>query len=370
MFIDEAKITVHGGRGGDGCVAFRREKFIPHGGPDGGDGGNGGSIYIEVNPQLNTLLDFVGRHDWRAEDGGPGSGNNRHGKNGQDLTVYVPPGTMIYDAEHGSLMKDLTAPGQRIRIARGGRGGHGNAFFKSATNQSPRQCEPGGESRSRMLRLELKLIADVGLAGLPNAGKSTLLSRMSAARPKIAAYPFTTLVPQLGIVELSRFRRFVMADIPGLIEGAHTGAGLGVLFLRHIERTRLLVHIVDIAPLAGDPVEAYHAIRKELAAYSEVLANKPEIVVANKMDLTDSQENLDRFRRETGKQVLAISGVTGRGLEELKDHIWKVLETLPSAEAIEEPAPEPDDEPAEESAAEHNEGQNESAVPPAEQELP
>lgn len=328
MFIDQAKITVESGRGGNGCVAFRREKFVPFGGPSGGDGGDGGDVYFVVDDQVNTLLDFAGRHHWKAGNGEPGSGNNRHGKNGQDLHIHVPAGTMVYDDDRGFLLKDLVEPGVPVRIARGGRGGRGNNFFKSPTNQAPREFEPGGEPEIRNLRLELKLIADCGLVGLPNAGKSTLLSRLSAARPKIAAYPFTTLEPQLGIVELSRFRRFVMADIPGLIEGAHEGAGLGDAFLRHIERTRLLVHMVDVAPLEGDPVQAYRTIRRELAEYSPTLEAKTEIVVANKMDLTGAQENLDRFREELGIRVLPISGVTGQGLEALKEQIWSSLQEI------------------------------------------
>ncbi len=332
MFIDEARIRVHGGRGGHGCVSFRREKFIPRGGPSGGDGGNGGSVYCVVAPELNTLLDFAGHHDWRAESGVDGMGRDRHGKNGEDRVVHVPPGTAIYDDDTGILLKDLTDPDQRVRVARGGHGGRGNAFFKGPVNQAPRYAEEGTPGRSRNLRLELKLVADVGLAGLPNAGKSTLLSRLSAARPKIAAYPFTTLAPQLGIVELPGFRRYVMADIPGLIEGAHTGAGLGDGFLRHIERTRLVVHIVDIAPMDGDPVDAYRTIRHELSEHSAVLAAKPEIIVANKMDLTDADEHLDIFREELGKPVLAISGVTGAGLDKLNEMIWSTLGAMPTGE--------------------------------------
>ncbi len=325
MFIDRARIIVRGGKGGNGCVAFRREKFVPKGGPAGGDGGDGGSVYCVVDPELNTLLDFAGKHLWQAGNGQPGSGGERHGRRGEDTFVRVPPGTAIYDDRRGFLLKDMVEPDARIRVARGGRGGHGNAFFKSATHQTPREFELGGEAEERALRLELKLIADAGLVGKPNAGKSTLLSRLSAARPKIADYPFTTLQPQLGIVELPGFRRFVMADIPGLIEGAHEGAGLGDAFLRHIERTRLLVHVVDVAPLEGDPVADYRAIRHELAEYSPTLAAKPEIVVANKMDLTDAEENLRRFRGELGIQVLAISGVTGKGLEPLTERVWDAL---------------------------------------------
>jgi GTP-binding protein len=328
MFIDEARIAVEAGRGGDGCVAFRREKYVPFGGPAGGDGGDGGSVYCQVDPQLNTLLDFTGKHHWKAENGRPGSGNNRHGRNGRDLIIRVPPGTIIYDDDRGVILKDLVSDSEQVRVARGGRGGRGNSYFKSSTNQAPRQFETGGEPQMRNLRLELKLIADAGLVGKPNAGKSTLLSRLSAARPKIAAYPFTTLEPQLGIVELSRYRRFVLADIPGLIEGAHLGAGLGDAFLRHIERTRVVVHVVDIAPLAGDPVEDYHAIRNELAQYSPKLAAKPELIGANKMDLTDAEDRLARFREKVEGEVLAVSGVAGQGLERFTERLWASLAAL------------------------------------------
>ncbi len=332
MFIDRARIRVHGGKGGNGCMSFRREKFVPRGGPDGGDGGHGGSVYCVVDEQLNTLLDFAGRHDWRATPGVSGMGKDRHGRNGADKIIRVPPGTLIYDDETGILLKDLADPGQRVRVAAGGAGGRGNARFKSPTNQAPRIFEPGLEGRMRTLRLELKLIADVGLVGKPNAGKSTLLSRLSAARPKIAAYPFTTKVPYLGIVELPGYRRFVMADIPGLIEGAHTGAGLGDDFLRHIERTRLLVHIVDILPAGGDAAEDYRAICHELVGYSAALAAKPVLLVANKMDLTGSEEALARLAGELGQDVAGISGVTGAGLPELTERIWAKLRELPKGD--------------------------------------
>ena len=328
MFFDEVRIQVSGGRGGDGCVSFRREKFIPRGGPNGGDGGSGGSIFCQVDEQRNTLIDLSGRRLWRAGVGGHGQGSDCHGKHGDDKTIYVPPGTIVYDEDHGITLKDLVAPGQQICVARGGRGGRGNAFFKSATNQAPRECEPGQPPQTRNLRLELKLIADVGLLGKPNAGKSTLLSRLSAARPKIAGYPFTTLEPHLGVVELTGYRRFVMADIPGLIEGAHSGTGLGDAFLRHVERTRLLLHVVDIAPLDGDPADDYRVIRRELAQYSSVLAAKPEIVVANKMDLTGAPDRLARFSEAIDAEVLGISGVTGEGLKQLNERTWSVLQEL------------------------------------------
>ena len=328
MFIDEVKIRVIAGKGGDGCMSFRREKFIPRGGPNGGNGGHGGNIYCQVDEQLATLLDLTGRRIWKARPGGGGMGKDCHGRNGVDRTIALPPGTIIYDEDYGTLLKDMTTPGERICVARGGRGGRGNVFFKSPTNQAPRQFTPGEEGQCRNLRLELKLIADVGLVGKPNAGKSTLLSRLSAARPKIADYPFTTLQPQLGIVELSGFRRIVMADIPGLIEGAHEGAGLGDSFLRHIERTRLVVHVVDAAPLTGNSVDDYHAIRRELKQYSPVLAGKNELVAVNKMDLTNADQGLQALRDATGCEVMAISGVTGQGLPELTQRVWEKLQEL------------------------------------------
>jgi len=325
MFVDEVEIFVIAGDGGNGCMAFRREKGVPRGGPSGGDGGSGGCVHVVVDSALNTLQHLTGRHHWRADRGGNGEGSNCHGRNGQDLHVRVPPGTVVRDAETNVTLKDLSAPEESVCVAVGGKGGRGNAFFKSATNQAPRHAEQGQSGQRRRLYLELKLIADAGLIGKPNAGKSTLLSRVSAARPKVAAYPFTTLTPCLGIVELSGFRRFVMADIPGLIEGAHAGAGLGDEFLRHIERTRLLVHMVDICPLTGEPSQDYFAVRGELKKYSAALAEKREIIVANKMDLTGSLPNLHKLRETTGAEVVAISAVTGEGLSELMERIWAAL---------------------------------------------
>jgi GTP-binding protein len=325
QFVDEITISVTAGNGGNGCVSFRREKFIPKGGPDGGDGGHGGSIIMQAEEQLNTLHHLAGHRQWKGEHGQHGMGKKCHGKRGEDCVIRVPPGTLIYDDEHGMLLKDLSEVGQRVVVARGGKGGRGNTHFKTATNQAPREFEEGTSGQHRKLRLELKLIADAGLVGKPNAGKSTLLSVMSAARPKIGAYPFTTLTPSLGIVELLNFRRFVLADIPGLIEGAHEGAGLGDEFLRHIERTRILVHVLDICPFDGDPVSDYHAIRNELRQYSPKLAEKPEIVVANKMDLTDADEHLARLRDELDVPVLGVSAATKKGLEQLGDRIWQML---------------------------------------------
>jgi len=331
-FVDEVDIVAVAGKGGDGCVSFRREKYIPRGGPDGGDGGHGGSVYLLADKSLNTLRHLAGKHHWRAGNGRAGQGKNRHGRSGKDLHVRVPPGTMIRDAEYGTLLKDLTAHEQSICVAEGGKGGRGNTHFKTATNQAPRRSEPGEMGRQRTLHLELKLIADAGLVGKPNVGKSTLLSRVSAARPKIAAYPFTTLNPCLGIVELSGHRRFVLADIPGLIDGAHAGAGLGDAFLRHIERTRLVVHMVDICPLDGsDPAADYRAIRRELELHSPALAAKAEIIVANKMDLAGSEKNLWAFRKAVGVEVLAISAVTGKGLDGLLRRMWKALAELGEA---------------------------------------
>ncbi len=324
-FVDEVDIVAIAGDGGNGCMAFRREKFIPRGGPNGGDGGDGGSVHLVADDSFNTLQHLAGHHHWRAQRGGHGMGKDRHGKKGDDVLVRVPPGTIIYDAEHDLRIKDLASPGQRVCVAVGGKGGRGNTRFKTATHQAPREFEYGEPGEQKKLHLELKLIADAGLVGLPNAGKSTLISRLSAARPKIADYPFTTLTPCLGIVEASGYRRFVLADIPGLIEGAHEGAGLGDEFLRHVERTRLLVHVVDVCPTDRDCVEDYRTIRRELEQYSELLAQKDELVVANKMDLTGSEEGVARLREELGIEVLPISGVTGRGLDVLTERIWQEL---------------------------------------------
>ena len=329
MFIDEAKIWAKAGKGGNGCLSFRREKYIPKGGPDGGDGGRGGSVCFQTAENLDTLIDFAGKHHWQARNGGDGQGSNKHGADGQDLVINVPLGTIIYDTDLELLLKDMNTVGMKVCVCRGGAGGRGNKSFASSTNQAPRQTTSGKEGVQRNLRLELKLIADVGLVGKPNAGKSTLVSRCSAARPKIADYPFTTLEPVLGIVELSDFRRFVMADIPGLIEGAHNGAGLGFEFLKHIERTTILAHIIDIMPTDGsEPAENYLAIRGELEKYSKTLAQKHEIIVANKTDLNCDGEELKKLEKKLNKPIVPISAVTGAGLKELSELLWeKVKQT-------------------------------------------
>ena len=335
MFIDEASIHVKAGDGGNGCVSFRREKYIPKGGPDGGDGGNGGSIILEAASDKDTLLDFAGKHHWRAPRGEAGMGKKMFGPGGEDLLIKVPPGTLVFDADHNILLADLDTAGKRVVVARGGKGGRGNWHFKGPTNQAPRYAEPGTEGQERNLKLELKLIADVGLVGMPNAGKSTLLRAISAARPKVADYPFTTLDPQLGIVELDVNRRLVVADIPGLIEGAQHGAGLGHNFLRHIERTKVIVHLLDLFPLDGsDPAENYRKIRRELEAFSPTLGSKREIIAANKMDLAIDDEALERLRAElAGKDVFAISGVSRQGVDPLLERLWAILQEHKSAEA-------------------------------------
>lgn len=335
MFIDEADIYVRGGRGGDGCVSFRREKHVPRGGPDGGDGGDGGSVIIRADEQLTTLLDMTQRARYLAGNGRPGSGKRRSGKSGEDVVIRIPVGTILRDRDRGNILRDLTEPGEEVRVARGGRGGHGNKYFATAIDQTPRYAEEGRPGGERWLHLELKLIADVGLVGLPNAGKSTLLSHMSSAHPKIADYPFTTLQPQLGIVEGGDLARFVLADIPGLIEGAHQGVGLGDEFLKHIERTRLILHVVDAAPPEGSPApdEAYRVLRKELAAYSPELAARPEIVVANKMDLTGAEDGLKLLDPlVVDRDLCAVSAAAGTGLDDLKRCILKTLRELREAE--------------------------------------
>jgi GTPase len=327
VFVDEAIIQVKAGDGGNGCVSFRREKYVPKGGPDGGDGGDGGSIIMVADPNKDTLLDFASKHHWKAPSGQAGMGKKMAGVSGDDLFINVPPGTIIYDADLNLQLADLDAPEKRVVIAKGGKGGRGNWHFKSASNQAPRYAESGTEGQQRRLRLELKLIADIGLVGMPNAGKSTLLRAISSARPKVADYPFTTLDPQLGIVQLDADRRMVVADIPGLIEGARDGAGLGHAFLRHIERTRIIVHLLDMYPLDGsNPADNYRKIRAELEAFSPELANKTEFIAANKMDLAIDDNALEHLRAELpDKKIFPISGAAHTGVEKLLDALWRYL---------------------------------------------
>jgi GTPase len=337
MFVDRVTVEVEAGRGGDGCVSFRREKFVPRGGPDGGDGGNGGSIVVVAQQGVDSLSALVHRKHWRAGSGGPGTGSQRHGANADDLVILVPPGTMLFDAKHDLLLKDLAQPGDQVIAARGGKGGKGNTRFKSATNQAPREFTKGEDAERRLITFELKMIADVGLVGMPNAGKSTLLSRVSRARPEIANYPFTTKTPHLGIVQLDLDRSFVMADIPGLIEGAHAGAGLGHEFLRHVERTRVLVHLVEPMPAdESDPVENYRAIRSELEQYGRGLAERPEVVAVSKAELPGAAEVRQRLADATGGDVILFSSVTGQNL----DRVLQRAHTLrQQTEAAPAPAP-------------------------------
>ncbi|OYT70716.1 MAG: GTPase ObgE [Chloracidobacterium sp. CP2_5A] len=328
MFVDEAIIHVAGGAGGNGCMAFRREKFVPRGGPSGGDGGKGGSVYLRASHHLNTLLAFRYNPRYAAGRGGHGEGGNRHGRGGEDCLVDVPVGTLIYDANTGECLADLATSGQTVVVAQGGRGGRGNARFATSVNRAPRRHEPGQPGEQRVLRLELKLLADVGLLGYPNAGKSTLISAVSAARPKIADYPFTTLAPSLGVVGLEDYRSFVVADIPGIIEGASEGRGLGLQFLRHVERTRLLLHLVDVSALAErDPVAAYDAIERELALYDSELAARPRLAVATKRDVADPTRAaaLKAHCERLGVAFFPVSAVTGEGLKPLIQRIARML---------------------------------------------
>ena len=331
-FIDEARIRLRGGDGGKGAVAFRREKFVPKGGPSGGDGGNGGSVVLVVDGGLSTLFDFRYRTEYLAPRGEPGANKDMYGKSGDDLRLRVPPGTQVFDDDTGRLLADLKDHGDTFVAARGGRGGRGNIHFATSTDRAPRRAEPGGIGQERTVRLELKLLADVGLLGFPNVGKSSLIARVSAARPKIADYPFTTLVPNLGVVGLSGDRSFVVADVPGLIEGAHAGAGLGDRFLRHLERTRLLVHLLEISTTPGrTPLRDYQSLRKELTLFDPDLAARPELVVLNKLDLPDTRKKLPTLRKafaRRGLEVHGVSAVTGEGMPELLEAIWKRLAAL------------------------------------------
>ena len=328
-FIDEAMITVQSGDGGKGCVSFRREKFIPRGGPDGGDGGKGGDIILSTTSRKRTLYHFKYQKHFKAENGSHGQGKQKTGKNGRNLTIELPLGTLVIDADTGHLIKDLVNTGETFVILKGGRGGQGNTKFKTSTHRTPRFAQPGEPGETRTLKLELKLLADVGIIGLPNAGKSTLISAISSARPKIANYPFTTLAPSLGVVQTGWSEPFVVADIPGLIKGAHQGTGLGIKFLRHIERTRILVHLIDASSIdPDDPLDQYHTINQELAMYDEKLAKKPQIVVLNKLDLSGVRKSADIFQSAVkDKEVVFISALTGQGLEQLKSQIVQLLDS-------------------------------------------
>ncbi len=328
-FIDEVQIWVKAGDGGRGCVSFLREKHRPRGGPDGGSGGDGGDVILQVNPQMSTLLDLKYRPHLRAERGGQGRGKNQHGKRGRDLVVSVPPGTLVRDASTGEALADLTVPYERVRVAKGGKGGRGNASFVSATNRAPRFAQPGLPGEERTLILELRLLADVGLIGLPNAGKSTLIAAVSAARPRIADFPFTTLTPHLGVVRLDEERSFVMADIPGLIEGAHRGEGLGSRFLRHIARTLVLVHLLDISSEERNPLEDYDTINRELGLFDPALAQKPQILALTKLDLPLVRKRIPLVCQafaQKGIHPLALSALTGEGVNELLGRIGQILE--------------------------------------------
>jgi len=325
-FLDEAKVYIRSGDGGNGCVSFRREKFIEFGGPNGGDGGKGGDVIVEAVEGLNTLIDYRFQQHFFAKNGRAGMGKDRHGANGADAVLKVPVGTQIYEEDGETLLADLTELGQRVVLARGGNGGFGNAYFKSSTNRAPRRANPGQPGEEHTIRLRLKLIADAGIVGLPNAGKSTFLARVSAAKPKIADYPFTTLQPQLGVVEIDG-REFVLADIPGLIEGAHEGVGLGDRFLGHVERCRVLLHLVD--GTGGDAGAAYKTVRTEIAAYGNGLADKPEIVALSKADALsadDIKQQLARLKRAAKKQPLVVSAVSGDGVAEVLRALYQVIE--------------------------------------------
>jgi len=331
MFVDEVDIRVSAGDGGRGCVSFRREKFVPRGGPDGGDGGNGGSVLLVASPHLNTLVNFRFHPEFHARRGGHGQGSNRHGRSGEDLELEVPVGTVVYrldaDGSTAEQVADLAELDQRVLVAQGGHGGRGNAQFATSTNRAPRRADPGYAGESWALRLQLKLLADVGLVGYPNAGKSTLISRISAAKPKIADYPFTTLTPHLGVVRLDGDRSFVVADVPGLVEGAHRGQGLGHQFLRHIERTKILVYLVDVSSASGrDPADDLTVIRRELELFRAELLGRPQLVAATKIDALDDQERVERLRAQAAEwqlPVFAISAVTGQGVPALLEALWR-----------------------------------------------
>jgi len=333
-FIDEAIITVQSGDGGSGCVSFRREKFIPRGGPDGGDGGKGGNVVLKTTLSKRTLQHFQFKRQFKAKNGSGGQGKQKTGKNGQELIIEIPPGTLVSDAATGQILKDLIKPGETFLAAKGGRGGQGNRRFKTSKNRTPRFSQPGEPGETLTLKLDLKLLADVGIIGLPNAGKSTLISSISSANPKIGNYPFTTLSPNLGVVQTPWGEPFIVADIPGLIEGAHKGAGLGIKFLRHIERTRILVHLIDVVSIdMDDPLKVYYTINNELAMYSTGLAEKPQIVVLNKLDIPHADESANIFKSAAkDKKVLLISAINGTGIDALKSQIVKLLDNHSDSE--------------------------------------
>ena len=339
MFTDYVKITIKSGDGGDGAVTFRREKYVAAGGPDGGDGGRGGSIYFRVDPNANTLIDFRYTKKFKAENGENGSGGHKYGKSGQDLYINVPIGTIIKDAETGKVVADLSHEGQEELVLRGGRGGKGNSHFATATRQVPRFAQAGEEGEEKEIILELKLLADVGLLGFPNVGKSTFLSIVTDAKPKIANYHFTTIEPNLGVVKTEHGESFVIADIPGIIEGASEGVGLGIQFLRHVERTRLLLHVIDVSGVEGrDPVQDFYTINEELKTYSEKLSTRKQIIVANKIDIMQDEtgyKELEALAKKEGLEIYKISGATGEGVSKLLDRVAEVLKTLPKEELVE-----------------------------------
>lgn len=344
MFVDKAKISIKAGDGGEGRISFRREKYVPNGGPDGGDGGNGGDVIFVVDSSMRTLMDFRYKRKHMAENGEIGGPNNCYGKSGKNLYIKIPPGTIIRDAETNLILGDLKTEGQQLVGAKGGKGGKGNAQFATSTRQTPRFAQPGEKGQERLVELELKLIADVGLVGFPNVGKSTLLSVVTAARPKIANYHFTTLSPNLGVVELGANRSFVMADIPGLIEGAHEGVGLGHDFLRHIERTKIIIHVLDVSGIEGrDPIDDFRKINEELRLYSDKLASKPKVIACNKMDIPGAEKNFERvqlFLSDEGYEIFPISGATKLGVRTMLDKVFNMLENYKEDEEIVEEAEE------------------------------